>query len=223
MKIFVLVICYAALPLVSAIAETKISASEKILGLVEIPAIFGSTDPNGPPGQTPPKKTSLVKLRAEPNQTSKVVLQFSKQDDVVAREHGYEENSAVAFGKEKGWFLIKIKSGKGWLAPEDAGPFHRYEGLVENGPSYLDKNWNGRLYPSPGDTAKSEQFTLRKKDGDLVDVQILAKKMIKDQLWFQIQIVEGRCEGEEKLGKKAWVPIYNEKGETNFWFYSRGC
>lgn len=223
MRTFVFAFCLT-LSWVNAIAK---DSSEKIIGLIEVPSIFGGVDPNGPPGQKKSsKESSFVSLHSGPNEKSKIVLKVSKKSEVVSREHGYEEESAVVYGQEKGWFLIKTKTGEGWLSPRDVGQFRRYEELVEEGLSYLSKNWDGRLYPSPGYTKNFEQQTFEKKESGEdsgFDVHILEKKSIEGELWFQIQLVRGRCEGDEKRGVKAWVPAYGSKGETNFWFYSRGC
>ncbi len=211
--------------------QAQTSKIENLIGLVEVPEIFGKSDPSGPPGQKSPKKVNPIKLYIEPNELSKIVVQVANQDELISRDHGYEEKSAVAFERKGDWFLIKTKTNKGWLSPKAAGQFHRYEDLLEKNLSYLNKNWNGRLYSAPDDSKKFEQQKLKFKDeGNYAnwmisqsDVKILDKKMSHGQLWLKIQFVDGRCESEEKLKKKAWVPAYSEKGDENFWFTSRGC
>jgi hypothetical protein len=211
-------------------AEGRTNSGEKILGLVEVPQVFGEADPSGPPGQTQPKKVSLLKLQAEPGKNSKVVMQLSKPDEIVSREHGYEQSSAVVYARKGGWYMIQTKTGKGWLAPEGAGRFRSYEELLKD-EGYLNKNWNGRLYSSPGAAKYSDQLVFEDKDQGAyaawmltrASVRILSKKKVAEELWVQVQLFEGGCGAPEVLGKKGWVPVYNEAGAENLWFHSRGC
>ncbi len=212
------------------LAEAGTKPPEKILGLVEIPKVFGEVDRSGPPGQTQPKKVGILRLQAEPDKNSKVVTQLSKPDEIESREHGYDESSAVVYARNGGWYLIKTKTSKGWLAPEAAGRFHSYEKLLKDD-GYLNKNWDGRLYSSPGATKHSDQLTLKDEDqGDYAawmlarsSVRILSKKKVAEELWVEVQLFQGGCGDPEVLGKKGWVPAYNKSGTENLWFHSRGC
>jgi hypothetical protein len=196
--------------------------AEKIIGLLEIPSIFGTSDPNGPPGQIPPKIAGAVILRAEPSDSAKVKAEVKRSNDFFSKEHGYGESSAVVFDKKDAWFQVKAKSTKGWIKAKDAGKFRSFEELAK-GWVFVERSWDGRLYPLPKQTKYFEQ--LRAK-GDTAerDLNVLSSKTVSGRLWFEVQEVNGKCEaGEETLGKKGWIPAYNDSGETNVWFYSRGC
>ena len=190
-------------------AGAETAREQKIIGLLEIPTIFGTPDLNGPPGQVLPKKAGILKLQAEPDEKSKVIIEVMKSDDLMSQEHGYGERSAIAYNRKGDWFLIKSKSKMGWLAPQYAGKFHSYEDLIKNGLSYLDQNWDGRIYSSPDNPKGIDQ---RMPSKEKQDIKILEAKLISGRLWFQIQLIDGRCEGEENLGKKGWVPAYKNGG-----------
>jgi len=197
---------------------------------VEIPKIFGSSEVNGPPGQIRPEKPILIPLLAEPKSGSKTVAQIGTPTDVVSREHGYESESAVAFERRNGWTLIQSKSGRGWLSPENSGTFRSYESLV-HGSVYLTGDWDLKLYASPHDLKSFETIPSPQEDGGNYpswqksnsQADVLTTKVVDGQLWFQIQLIHGRCSENEKLGKKGWVPGYSRDGSPTLWFHSRGC
>lgn len=219
--------CLVTLPVGLAAA----SSEEKVIGLVEIPGLFGTVDPKGPPGQTPPKVSRAIKLYAEPGEKAKVLAELSKSDDILTSEHGYEERSALVFGQSGNWFLVKTASLQGWLRPQDAGIFRSYETLIKNGLAYLNGNWDGRLYATPAlsknfkidSAAKRGEEGGNPMDAARADVKLLQSKSVNGVLWFQVQQSEDRCEGKEKLGKTGWVPAYTSDGKLQFWFFSRGC
>lgn len=201
--------------------QTQGSASEKFLGLLEIPKVFGVVTPGGPPGQIPPAQKNTLLLHTEPNSKSAIHFRISKTEQLMTREHGYEEVSAMAYGQQKGWYLIRTKTGQGWLSPTDAGRFHAYEELLKESLIFLDtKTWNGHLYSSPDNLQRFEDI---KSSSAQIDVDVIGQRLLQNRLWFEVQFIEGRCESEEKRGKKGWVPAHSEKGEPNLWFYSRGC
>lgn len=203
-------------------AKPASNRTSELLGLVEIPRIFGLHLPGGPPGQSKPREHSPVRLHAKPDRRSPAILTLSSPEDVAAREHDYDELSAEVYDRRDGWYLIGTKSGRGWLAPHDAGQFRSFESLIKAGLSFLKRGtWNGLLHFRPGEKADFKpQLETDEKE---VDVQIKAVQHISGRLWFQVQLVQGRCEGEEKLGQIGWVPGYSPTGAENLWFYSRGC
>lgn len=220
---------------VSFVRSSLVVAAEgnQMLGLIEIPSLFGTVDPSGPPGQTLKGKASSVQIRVRPSNDSSIAFELTKSGDVRSREHGYEEHSAVVFAKKKGWYLIASSSGqKGWLNPKDAGQFRTYKDLIEKDLAYLNGNWDGKMYSNPN---KSAPFVVEENLGSRSswssaleasrsDVKVLGSKKVASQLWFKVEVVKGRCEGKEtSVVAKGWVPGYQDSGEPNLWFYPRGC
>jgi hypothetical protein len=120
-----------------------------ILGIVEVPRLF-ELDAEGQ--RTPPK--SPVLLRARPTPDSAVVAAIPSAEAVETHEYGYEEAGALVYERERGWNLVRTTANvTGWLAPEDAGPFHSTETLLEDGLTYLTDAWDGfvRTAPAAGD------------------------------------------------------------------------
>lgn len=86
------------LPAVFLLASSAF-AEEKLIGLIEIPRIFGTRSPEGLPGAIPSEKERVL-LYAEPQEKSKVATKASYKD-IESREHDYEELSAAAYAEKK--------------------------------------------------------------------------------------------------------------------------
>lgn len=123
------------------------AASLRVVGIVEVPRLFLHYAPDG--AEVRPDPSYTISLRAQPSPAAAVVLMV-RAGELVEREHGYEEAGAVAYGRERGWTLVKTAGGVGWLAPDDSGVFHSIESLTADGLSYLTEAWDEFLSAAPG-------------------------------------------------------------------------
>src|SRR5262245_48889299 len=145
---------------VLALPTTQAGGADRILGLVEVPSIFGPYDPNDPWGLENPEAAArlraenprrAVELRERASGDSRVVQTVASSDQLESREFAYEALSAVVYARVDGWSQLRTEGGQvGWLAPEDSGPFHPLEELLRDGLTALTEAWDGTLFSMPG-------------------------------------------------------------------------
>jgi hypothetical protein len=190
--------------------------SPHIIGLVEIPSVFGSPD-------DPEHRT--VTLRTEPFETAAVACVARGADDLETREHGYEEVSAVVYDSKTGWYGLRCRGVDrlAWLAASDAGTFRPLEELVRDGLAYLTAAWNRVLYQKPHRTAPSHRVRV---DTSEPDITVADSAVVDDELWLLVIVYgEGRCSADEPgpVLDAGWTPAHTRTGDSAAWFYSRGC
>jgi hypothetical protein len=140
----------AALGLVLAIGQPTLGQPEAIgiIGVVEVPKLFGSYASDG--AAIPPDRRG-VQLRGRPSANSRVVARVTTREALEVVEFQYEQDGAVVFARERDWSLVRTRGGvDGWLAPADAAAFHSLQELLEGSLAFLTSAWNGRLHTSPG-------------------------------------------------------------------------
>ncbi len=208
----------------SVLAEPNI---RRVVGLVELPSILGTADPDGPPGLVLPAQTQPVPLRSHPTSKSPVVAMISSPDEVETEEFDYEARAAVVYEMEDDWVLVRMMVNSltyklGWIHPGSRGPFHPVEGLFKSGLCYLTTDWDGVLY---ADAGNSKVVSKTKPNGQTRDINILEMRKLRDRLWVAVELLRpGRCEGiEPEIVAKGWVPVHKRDGNRNVWFFSRGC
>jgi len=207
----------------SALAEPNI---RRVVGLVELPSILGTVDPDGPPGMIPPAQIQPVPLHSHPISTSPVVAIISSPDAVETKEFDYEARAAVVYEMADDWVLVRmmvdsLSCKPGWIHPNSRGPFHPVEDLLKSGLCYLTTDWNGFLY---ADASNSKIVSKTEPNGQTRDINILEMRKLQDQLWVAVELLgPGRCEGiEPEIVAKGWVPVHKSDGKLNVWFFSRG-
>jgi hypothetical protein len=206
-------------------APAEQSVERKVLGLVEVPSLFGTRDPNGPPGQIRPARVEAIALHALPSSSSPVVARLSDPQSIDSAEFAYEALAAVVYGIADGWVLVRgahsTERRIGWLPPERRGTFHALEDLLASGPSYLD-DWNGRLHARAGYSGARKRVSERRKRQD---VNILRSATHEGVLWLEVEVLApGRCEGAQpKALATGWVPAHKGDGTPRAWFHPRGC
>jgi hypothetical protein len=216
-----------------------------LIGLLEVPIIYDtaeSADPK-PPAPAP------LDVRAEPFATATIVATIDgeglttrdgvrcfwrREPTCQYHESGYEEPALAVFGRRVAgpvettrgtWYRIAIdREGRrfGWLRSE--APFHELAALVASKErlTYLTPAWRGTLYGRPG--AERARPALRSSDPrPQRPYRALRPTMIGGQLWIEIELLAGVCEGEERVIDKGWVPVRNVSGALNAWYWSRGC
>ncbi len=198
----------------------------RVVGLVQLPSVFGKYEPNGPPGLVRPAHIQAVPIYSQPSINSTVVGQISGLESVETKEFAYEAPAAVAYQIEDNWVLIRItdssKSEFGWISPHSHGPFHPFLDLLYLGLCYLEEDWDGVLYKS----ANASKGTTRiQVTGTRRDIKVVRSKEHQGILWLEVELlVPGRCNGENpEVFANGWVPAHKKDGKPNVWFYSRGC
>jgi len=138
--------------------------NRRVVGLVELPSIFGKYDPNGSPGLVRPANVQAVPIYSHPFHNSPVVGKILELVSVETKEFDYEAPAAVVYGIVDGWVLIHItdslKNKFGWVSPHERGPFHPLVDLLNSGLCYLEEDWDGVLYESTN-TLKDIKRTIK--------------------------------------------------------------
>lgn len=205
--------------LFTLLCSASANAEERVLGLVEIPALHGfealAADQPGIP------------VRAEPSASSAAIAELRNFDAVEFREHGYEERSAAVYKAEivndVWWYQVRPASPPrtGWISAEHAGPVHWVEDLLENSMTYLTSSWDKKLRLAAGKPDTEFRVPLESREAA---VHIAEKTSVDGQLWLLVVVTESPCEGGEPAVLSAgWVPLYAADNSLNVWFYSRGC
>ncbi len=198
----------------------------RVVGLVELPSVFGKFDPNGPPGLVRPANVQAVPIYSHPSRNSSVVGKISGLESVETKEFDYEAPAAVVYEIVDGWVLIHItdplKNEFGWVSPHERGPFHPLVDLLNSGLCYLEEDWDGVFYES---TNTLKGIIRIRVDGERRDINIVRSKEHQGALWLEVELLgPGRCKGENpEVLVKVWIPAHKKDGKPNIWFYSRGC
>jgi hypothetical protein len=193
----------------------------ELIGLLEIPGVL---DPGEEAVGTPfPPRT--VPLYSDPAD-EKPVAQLRSAGEVVTREYGYEAAGAVVVQRRPGWLRISLpKKRSAWLREQDAGKFYPVAELLVNRLAYLNENWDGWVWPSPGAGHPIESPVARRPGRKEYPVNIVGSELIGGSLFLRVEVLDGDpCEGGEvKVQLGGWIPAYTPAGKLTAWFYSRGC
>jgi hypothetical protein len=198
---------------------------ERIVGLVEIPALHNRLNSGAPETELGP-----VTLFAEPNQLNASVV-VRNWRELESREHGYEQVSAAVFGREPSprggfWYQLKYVSGDqptfGWLNQTDAGQYRGIHSFIySEGMTYLTDEWDGQVFEAPGDDAPIKEVSgLEERQG----TRVIDIRSEGDQRWYLVAFVRGFCTGEPlEVVDTGWVRAYSESGGNAVWYFPRGC
>lgn len=217
-------------------------ASDRIIGLLELPQLFGT----GACSSYDPKPLALFELATSVVPIGEVRVDTpwiidanggchglkvsvhlnganANVQEFPTREFGYEEPGAVVYARHGNRFKIALRDGPAWVEPS-AGVLHPMETLVAEGLSYLTDRWDGMVCAQPGKPA-----TCRKVDAGAdpqPGVMVLEYREIEDALWFEIKLPSTETCGEPApvmAPVRGWVSGHDNDGEPAIWFYSRGC
>lgn len=208
-----------SLLLLTLFCTVVLHAQDRILGLVEIPALPGFE-------QLPAARLGIA-VRAEPSVDSTILAELRGFDAIEFREHGYEARSAAVYKAEiindAWWYNVRLVSGqRGWISGENAGPVHWIEDLLEDSMTYLTESWDKKLRLAAGKPASEFRMALDSREAAVV---IADKTSIDGQIWLLVVVTESPCEGggDRAVLGAGWVPLYAADNSPNVWFYSRGC
>ena len=199
---------------------------QRIIGLIEIPALFGVLE-NDRPVPTVPDSVQPIELRQSPDPAATVVARIVASA-IEAREHGYEQPSAVVYEvSNNGWYLLSYTldghARKAWLDPAHAGVFRDVATLLQDRLSYLTREWDRQLYASPAGDPAARQIP-----SDMIEpFTIIADHAVQNgEDWFLVVVLGASpCEGvsHPPVVSAGWVPAHTTSGQLQVWYYSRGC
>jgi len=202
--------------------KVPVADMKRVIGIVELPAIFGLVDPEGPPGSRLHFSPTPVSVYMQPGGSPRLAAVIKTDEDIVTAEYGYELEGALVYAKKAGWYRIGIETTSGpsrmWLRATDAGRYYPLTELLKNSLAFLTRHWDRHLADLPGTKAKRYNIEAR-------DIRVINTRLVKNNTWFLVEVLHpARCEGPSpKVVARGWMPAYNTNGSMNAWFYSRGC
>lgn len=177
------------------------------------PAARADTPPPLPP---PGSADSLLGL---------LIVPAESLGRLEAREHGYEEASAVVYGigDDGRWLLVGLRDGgRTWLRRE-AGEFLPIESLLRGRLTHLTNAWDRSLRFAPHAGSSPHQVRGLARGGDDPPARLLGTRVVDGRLWLEVQVLNRICEGDTpETVAYGWVPAWTG-GQPTMWFYSRGC
>jgi len=206
---------------VAILCRTEANAAERIVGLVEVPALNNlAGKPSGP-----------VALFVGPSIESEVAVVVREWRHLESRERNSEAVVAVVYEYKVTsgvWFKVRYSDGQkslyGWLSAANAGKFSWYHQIVSGAMTYFTAAWDKRLYQHPNVQAPYQEFS---RFSEYTGVRVADSRGMGADLWFLVVILEkSNCAfGEEgsTIIATGWVPGYAEDGAETIWHYARGC
>lgn len=209
---------------------------DKLIGLVEVPTLFGIYREADPWQVFLPDPPVPVPLHSAPGLDAAVVFTASEPQHLERAEHDYERESAKVFRATRDWYLVAFKSedvsGRGWLSTRYAGRFRDLLDLFENGSTFLDHRWDGKLYEEPRQSApvhsvEASRRRTRAEEGlhhtGSYPAHVATVSYVEGEAWALV-IVGGytACAESEPVLGAGWILVHGKDWE-NIWYYSRGC
>jgi hypothetical protein len=217
----------SALALCTLLLAVSAVAEERIIGLVEIPALHRQLNEGGPDAAT-----ATVSLRAQPARDSGVAIVVRDRREVESREHGYEQVSAAVYERVYPlagglWYRLRYEAEGdvryGWLEHTDGVEYREVSSLLMRGLAYLTADWDGRLWERPSAAASPRSLDLRDPSRSVKVIDVFIPRG-SDEPWYLLAVVTGVCSGQPiEVVATGWVPAYVESGANSVWFHSRGC
>lgn len=192
---------------------------DSILGLLVLSGVFGPGETGGVIMADP---VVPLPLYSAPDEDRERLRLIDDASELEWREYAYEAGAAVVTGRHDGWYRIRLADGgAGWVRPEHADRFIPLTELYASAMTYLTHDWSGRLWR---DGRVGWRAYAVEKAAE-TPVEVVGVHAEGESLWLEVAIPEtSPCEGGgSEVRARGWVPVWNEQGKLNVWFFSRGC
>jgi hypothetical protein len=211
----------------AAVASPGVAQRPPVIGIVELPGLFGTRDPDGPPGLTPPRHVQPIPIHVAPTSGSDILARVTDAQEIEVAEYDYEAPGALTHDVRDGWNLIGVvtPAGRtsGWLPPQYAGRLHSLPTLLVDGLAYLTEAWDRKLFPAAGAASTGRLLDVATGRADVI---VRQARESGGRLWLEVDVLgPGRCRQADPppVVARGWVPAHASDGRPNAWFYSRGC
>jgi len=199
-------------------------AGDELVGLLELPGLFGPGESGGPQAAQPLVPLALY---PSPRTSGRPITLISDPWALQTREYSYEAPAAVVVEQQANWYRIALKNGhSGWVSADDAGRYMPLTDLLPGSLAYLTPAWDGGLWTLQ--SLAGEDHWQRLRPGSArAEAPIVVEEVrhTPSGPWLRIGIYDGDiCAGPEPpIRWRGWIPAYSEAGRLTAWFYSRGC
>jgi hypothetical protein len=220
--------------LLAFVTAVPAAAQAPLLGLLELPRVFGdgACDPR-PPRSVPLHQTpggarigeirTTVPARQLPEggctEAEVRVLWAGTARPLPTREVGYDVPAAIVTARVQGWSRIRLGDAEAWVADSTSGRFTFYSVLVAEGMAYATDVAAARLGLAMG--AADGAALPRRASLRVVDTGSLL-----GALWFEVEVLRSDPCGDDPdppVVARGWLPAHDAQGEPSVWFHSRGC
>ena len=199
-------------------------ASGAIVGLLELPEIYGTGEAGGPRAAAEP---SEVAVYVTPDETSTPTRTTTATGFFLTREVSYEHPAVVVHEVREDWYRVALRGERrsGWVRAASGRRFHPVADLLVRRQTYLNEHWRGTIWARPGAGAPSVVRADAARGSRETPVEIRAAREVDGGLWLHIGVYAGDpCEGGDRgFVAEGWIPAYSAAGDLVAWFHARGC
>ena len=174
------------------------------------------------------KPKASVPVRKLPSSSAPLLMMLISPTEVISTETSYESSQVNVYARNRDWFLVYTKNGKGWINTKNADGFTSINHMILFGFTYLNQYWDRNLYLSSSFNSELVKIEFSSTEGSSNEFTAKCKdvKWFEGMLWLHIIIdAKNPCDGTPifKTGSEGWVPAYDPLGRLVISWYSRGC
>jgi hypothetical protein len=207
---------------------------ERVIGLLNLSEIVG-------PECASPDTPASIALFAAPSRSRPAVgtLYLNSPCELAIRiaggisgevlptdESDYERPAAIVYERNGRWYRIARQRGSAWIEHSDAHDFLPYPQILETRLTYLTRQWNGRLWATPGVGAGTPiapawmPYVER-----TISVDVIEQRRVSAETWIRVRLRTETCGQSltDVTATSGWVRAYQDTGTPTIWFSSRGC
>jgi hypothetical protein len=206
--------------------EKPVKTSKLVIGLLQLPSIFLPEESDLAADAALPVDRQPIRAYAKRSAQSTIVAIIQGPEDIETLDDPYKRPGAVVYDVLNSWYLIGVKSYgqklKGWVYVKNSNAFITlgWLMLLADNAGYVNTDWDGELWTTPGDRSKVRLLTKLATR----DFTVVGTKGHFDGLWLQVEFSEHvSCDWKElpPVVAEGWIPAYNKSGKLQFWYYPR--
>lgn len=146
--------------LLALLALPATAADRVLIGVIDVPGLFGAPTAAGYPGAEAPEHPELP-LYESPGDAAPARV-VHEPERIMHDDIEYERQGALAYASTRdGWFQVKDRGsetdpgGYFWASPASITEFKSYFSLIEGG-AWLSAAWDGKVYPYVKTSARQD-------------------------------------------------------------------
>jgi hypothetical protein len=228
--------------LLMVVLAAQAAATDRVIGLLSLPQVFGSTmcarfEPQDVPlHSTPDDGTAFAVVRVDKNWSfaphggceglEVSVHRGAESEELPTREYDYEMPAAIVLEQRSGWFRVRLQQGSGWIKASTTDRFMPIADLFEElvGVTAITGSFTGELLAEPGGRAAATAPKIVPRQ----PVQVLELLEVGGRSFVKVEVMShSLCaagdHGPPEVVATGWLPLHAPSGDPNVWFSSRGC
>jgi hypothetical protein len=218
-------------------ADAQAPTSDRIIGLLTLPQVFGSGpcvpfEPQPVPLFARPRaQKPIAEVRVDKYWTfhnnggcDELEVRIHEPGRSVtpmpAKEYGYELPAAIVVARDREWFQIRTAERPLWVRGTAENSFLSLVQLVSDSLAYLTQDWDGSIYTNP-DGSRARMPIMPPE----ASVRVLGSRVVSDRLWLLVESEDGCAlpDSSKTVKVRGWVRAYARNEAPAVWFHSRGC